>query len=60
MTNNDDDDNNNDSRNNYNNNYHDLANDLKETLEAIEREGRKRGLSDKEMLNEYILSYLAE
>ena len=43
-----------------NNYYHDLANDLKETLEAIEREGKKRGLSDKEILNEYILSYLAE
>jgi hypothetical protein len=45
---------------NNDNNYHDLANDLKETLEAIEREGKERGLSDKEMLNEYILSYLAE
>jgi hypothetical protein len=45
---------------NNDNNYHDLANDLKETLEAIEREGKERGLNDKEMLNEYILSYLAE
>jgi hypothetical protein len=56
MTNNDK----NDSDNNNNNYYHDLAKDLKETLEAIEREGKERGLSDKEMLNEYILSYLAE
>ena len=37
-----------------------ITKDLKETLEAIEREGKERGLSDKEMLNEYILSYLAE
>ena len=58
MTNNDnDDDDNNDSDNN---NYRDLAKDLKETLEAMERQGKERGLSDKEMLNEYILSYLAE
>ena len=58
MTNNDnDDDDNNDSDNN---NYRDLAKDLKETLEAMERQGNERGLSDKEMLNEYILSYLAE
>ena len=56
MTNNDK----NDSDNNNNKYYHDLAKNLKETLEAIEREGKKRGLSDKEMLNEYILSYLAE
>lgn len=45
---------------NNDNNYHDLANDLKETLEAIEREGKERGLNDKEILNEYILSYIAE
>jgi hypothetical protein len=58
MTNNDnDDDDNNDSDNN---NYRDLTKDLKETLEAMERQGKERGLSDKEMLNEYILSYLAE
>ncbi len=52
--------------NNDNNNdntygdFGDLAKNLKQTLEAIEREGKERGLSDKEMLNEYILSYLAE
>ena len=45
---------NNGNNDSNNNNYHDLANDLKETLEAIEREGKERGLSDKEMLNEFI------
>lgn len=56
MTNSNDDNNNDKSYSDFS----DLTKDLKETLEAIEREGKKRGLSDKEMLNEYILSYLAE
>jgi hypothetical protein len=61
MTNND----NNDSDNKNNNDkshgdFGDLAKDLKEALEAMERQGKERGLSDKEILNEYILSYLAE
>jgi hypothetical protein len=56
MTNSNDDNNN----DNTYGDFGDLAKNLKETLEAIEREGKGRGLSDKEMLNEYILSYLAE
>jgi hypothetical protein len=58
MTNSNDDNNNNNDKS-YGD-FGDLAKDLKETLEAIEREGKERGLSDKEMLNEYILSYIAE
>ena len=56
MTNSNDDNNNDKSYGDLG----DLAKDLKETLEAMEREGKERGLSDKEILNEYILSYLAE